>query len=396
MESKIMYDFTTSSDRTYTNAEKYTLREQLFKKADINPVWVADMDINSPPFVIEDLKNRLNHPILGYEELPEYTFRAQRDWIQILHRKSYKIDDMIFSPSVVASINIAIQSFTTQKDSIIVQTPVYPPFFKSVINNKRELLLNPLKQNEDNKYLFDIDDFKAKIKPNTKLLILCNPHNPVGRAWNNEELQEIVDICKKNNIIIFSDEVHCDLVYAPYKHTPTSVIKGAKDITISAYGIGKTFNLSGMNISTVIIENEDLKKQFITTLHNIHFAAGNSLGHIAMQSAYVNGFTWVKELKEHLYNNYLDLENLLKEYEHLIKLVPTEATYLAWFDCKGMGLGDSELNEFFIQKANLGLNRGLSFGRVGRGFMRLNFAVSKEQMKVILEQLENALKEFKK
>ena len=389
-----MYDFSKSSDRTHTNAEKYVLREKLFKKSDVNPVWVADMDIDSPPFVIHDLQTRLSHPILGYEELPKTTFKAQRDWINMRYRKSYKVEDMIFSPSVVASINIAIQSFTSNDDSIIVQTPVYPPFFKSVTNNKRELILNPLKQNKSGKYVFDIEDLKTKIKSNTKLLILCNPHNPVGRAWSKEELEEIVNICKQHNIIIFSDEIHCDLVYKPHTHTPTSLIDGASDITISAYGIGKTFNLSGMNISTVIIENEALKKQFNTTLHNIHFAAGNSLAHIAMQSAYINGFAWVNELNEHLYTNYLDLQNMLQNYNHLIKLTPIDATYLAWLDCKGMNLGDSELNDFFINRANLGLNRGLSFGRVGSGFMRLNFAVSREQMKIILEQLETALKEF--
>jgi cystathionine beta-lyase len=391
-----MYDFTKSSDRTYTNAQKYVAREKLFKKADINPVWVADMDIDSPPFVIEDLKQRLSHPILGYEDFPDTALKAQRDWINMLHRKSYKLEDMIFSPTIIASINIAIQSFTSCSDSIIVQTPVYPPFFNSVKNNKRELLLNPLKQDINGKYYIDIDDFKNKIKPNTRLFILCNPHNPVGRTWSQEELEEIVDICKKNNILIFSDEVHCDLVYKPFKHTPTTLIKGASDITISAYGIGKTFNLSGMNISTVIIENEDLKKQFNKTLDNIHFARGNSLGHIAMQSAYVNGFTWVRELKEHLYQNYLDLESMLANYSHLIKITPLEATYLAWLDCKGMNLGDNKLNDFFIQEANLGLSRGLNFGRAGSGFMRLNFAVSREQMEVIIKQLETALDEFKK
>jgi len=388
------YNFTNSTPRENTNSEKYTLREEKFGTRNIEPLWIADMDLDSPIFVQKALQKRLNHCNFGYELFPNSAFNEQIKWLKRHHNTSYSINDVLYSHSVTASINVAIEAFSDITDNIIVQTPVYGPFFTSVKAQNREVLFNELKKDENGYYTFDIKDLKNKINNKTKLLLLCNPANPVGRAWKKEELQELVDICIKNNIIIFSDEVHCDLVYEPYKHTALSTIKGAKNIAISAYGIGKSFNLSGLASSSVFIQNDKIKQTFQKIYNKYHFASGNSLSHVAFEIAYKYGDNWNKDIKEHLYENFLLLEKCLNKYKHLVKLTPLQCTYLAWIDCSAMNMSDKKINNFFIKEAKLGLNRGIFFGSAGKGFVRLNFAVSKEKMKKIISLLNTALANY--
>ena len=391
------YDFTTSACRKDTNAEKYTLRQELFGTEDVEPVWVADMDINTPDFVLEAVKRRLNHPIIGYEEVPESAFKAQSEWVKRAHNVDFKLEDIYYSHSVVASMRVAIEAFTEKGEGVIVQTPVYPPFFHSVTKLERKLVKNPLKETEDGSYFFDIEDLKSKIDENTKLLLLCSPHNPVGRVWRKEELEEILQLCSENDIVVFSDEVHSDLVYAPNRHIPfASLGKRAKERTVTAIGVGKTFNMAGFAISTIIVSDQNLKKRFEKAYERVHFAQGSVLSHVAFEAAYREGGVWLQELKEHLFKNYELLRNLCEKYPEFIKITPIEATYLAWLDCRGMKLRDKMLREFFIQEAKLGLNAGISFGREGSGFMRLNFAVSSAKMLEIIKRLENALQNRRK
>ncbi|MDD3476526.1 MAG: aminotransferase class I/II-fold pyridoxal phosphate-dependent enzyme, partial [Sulfurimonas sp.] len=202
------YDFTTSACREDTNAEKYALREKLFGTNDVLPLWVADMDIDTPSFVLKAVKKRLEHPIIGYEEVPESAFLAQIEWMKQEHGVEFELEDMFYSHSVVASMNAAIEAFSEKGDNIIVQTPVYPPFFRGVIEHERELLKNPLKQLSDGSYTFDIEDLISKIDKKTKLLLLSSPHNPVGRVWRRDELERILEVCLKHNIVVFSDEIH--------------------------------------------------------------------------------------------------------------------------------------------------------------------------------------------
>jgi len=386
-----MLSFTSRKD---TNAEKYTLRKQLFGTEDVEPLWVADMDIDTPNFVIEDIKKRLQHPVFGYEEVPNSAYEAQIDWINRHHGIKFELKDMLYSHSVVASMNAVIEAFSKVGDKIIVQTPVYPPFFHSVLKHDRKLLKNPLKKDKNGRYSFDMDDLKSKIDKDTKLLLLCSPHNPVGRVWSRTELEEILEVCLENDILVFSDEIHCDLVYQPNKHIPfASLSKKAKEITITAMGVGKTFNMAGFAMSSIIISDDKLREKFLQTYHKIHFAEGSSLSHIAFKSAYKNGDSWLQELQQHLYNNYMLLKSFCNKYDGLIKITPIEATYLAWLDCSGMGLSDRELRKFFIEEAKLGLNAGLSFSREGSGFMRLNFAISLDKMLKVIKQLENAFEE---
>jgi len=386
------YDFSKSACRKDTNAEKYTKRKELFGTNDVQPVWVADMDIDTPDFVIDAVKERLNHPIVGYEEVPDSAFLAQIKWMKDEHNVEFDLQDMLYSHSVVASMSVAIDAFSEVGEEIIVQTPVYPPFFHSVMQHDRVLLKNPLKLLDDGTYTFDIDDLKAKINDSTKLLLLCSPHNPVGRVWCRDELEQILELCLEHNIVVFSDEIHSDLVYEPNEHIPfASLNEQAREITVTAIGVGKTFNMAGFSMSSVAIPNKSLRDRFKKVYNRIHFADGNALSHVAFQSAYQNGKVWVQELKMHLYKNYTLLKELCQKYPNLIKITPIESTYLAWLDCRGMKFSNKELREFFINEAHLGLNAGLAFGREGSGFMRLNFALSSAKMSEVLERLDKAL-----
>jgi cystathionine beta-lyase len=393
MEKKIVqYDFTSAPSRESSNAEKYTLRKTLFGREDILPVWVADMDIETPSFVLEAVAKRLMHPFIGYEQMPESAFNAQIAWLKREHGVSFEREDMFFSHSVVASMAVAIEAFTKEGESVVVQTPVYSPFFQTVKKLKRKVLINPLKVDNKGSYTFDIEDLKAKVSRDTKMLLLCSPHNPVGRVWSVDELRALLAFCYERKIIVFCDEIHCDLVFSPNKHIPfASLGSKAREISLSTYGVGKTFNMAGFAISTVAIPNKSLHKRFSEVYRRIHFGEGSVLSHVAFECAYKEGKLWLEVLKEHLLNNFMLLRETLKPYEKYIKLTEIEGSYLAWLDCRGMGLKDKALRLWFIEEAKLGLNAGLAFGRAGSGFMRLNFAVPSDTMREIVQRLERAL-----
>ncbi len=392
-----MFDFSTAAPREQTNAEKYTLREELFGTQDVLPAWVADMDINTPEFVLDAVKKRLKHPIVGYEEVSDSAFMAQIAWMQKRHGVAFEREDMFYSHSVVASMAVAIEAFTQKGEGVIAQTPVYPPFFHTVKKLERRLVLNPLVQREDGSYTFDLEDLKAKIDKDTKLLLLCSPHNPVGRVWHEEELRAIAEVCYENGIIVFADEIHCDLVYKPNRHIPfASLSDKARDISLTTIGVGKTFNMAGFAMSSVAVSNASLREQFHKAYERVHFAQGAVLSHVAFEAAYTEGEAWLEALLQHLQKNYTMLAELSRSYANLIKLTPIEGTYLAWLDCRGMALKDRELREWFVKEAKLGLGAGLSFGREGSGFMRLNFAVPSDTMVEIIKRFEDALERYDK
>ncbi|MEA2050913.1 MAG: PatB family C-S lyase [Campylobacterota bacterium] len=390
-----MIDYDKYFDRTKTNAEKYTLREILFKTEDVLPMWVADMDIATPSFVLDDISKRLSHGILGYEEFPKKAKIAQIKWMKKNHSFDIDLEDILFSPSVVTSINIAIQSLTKEDDEIVVQPPVYFPFYSSITNNNRKILRNPLRKDSQGDYTFDLEDLKSKITPKTKLLILCSPHNPVGRVWSRKELLELGNICIKNNIKVFSDEIHSDLIYDGVRHIPFgSLNKKISDITITALGVGKTFNLAGIATSTVVIQNKELQKLFQKSYDAIHLAQGNVFGHIAFYSAYKNGQEWRDGVVKYIESNIIKLSQMLKKHKNIIRFKKPQGTYLVWLDCSGMNLKDKKLREFFIKDAKLGLSAGTSFGKEGSLYMRINVAVPTAIMDEAIKRLDNALANF--
>lgn len=391
----MIYDFNRIIDRTSSNAEKYTLRKKLFGTEDVLPMWVADMDIPVAPFIVDALRTRVGHEIYGYEMMPDSAYHAQIDWFKRRQRMEFKREWMRFSPSVVATINVAVQACTEPGDGIIVQEPVYFPFFKSVTNNNRKVIFNSLTMDKEGVFCFNLENLKSQIDKKTKLLLLCSPHNPVGRVWKKEELHSLATICLENNIIVLADEIHSDLIFEPHIQTPfASLCDDVQNITITTIGPGKTFNLAGMSSSTVAIPNEELRSNFDNICRCNHLGEGNIFGHIAFEAAYREGDDWVDQLLEHLKSNAADLKRLCDKFPDKIRMNIPEGTYLAWLDCRRMKLDNKELSAFFINKARLGLGNGFLFGNSGEGFMRLNFAVSKTTMDKALARLEQALNNF--
>jgi cystathionine beta-lyase len=380
-------------DRLESNSEKYMLRQKLFKTDEVLPMWVADMDIVTAPFITDAIKERMNHPILGYEEMPESAFNAQIEWMDRRHGLHVRREWMLYSPSVVASINLAIKAFSKLGDKIIVQTPVYFPFMSSITDNGRKILRNPLKIDKNGDYTFDLQDLKSKIDKDTKLLLLCSPHNPVGRVWKREELLDLAKICLENNVKVFADEIHSDLIFKEYKHIPFSSLSDEiRDITVTAIGPGKTFNLAGVAISTIVIADENMRNEFLKVYKSVHFAEGTVFGHIAFESAYTHGDRWVDELMWYLKDNIKLLEDVLKRYDKKISFKYPQGTYLLWLNCKNLALSDKALRELFIDKAKLGLSPGTSFGKEGSGYMRLNVAVTHSTMHEAVENINQMLK----
>lgn len=378
-------------DRSSSNAEKYTLREKLFHTEKVIPLWVADMDIATPACVLDALKVRLHHPIIGYEIMSDSVYAAQIEWMSEHHSFEIKREWLSYSPSVVASIGCAIRALSEEGDEVIVMDPVYPPFYSMVKENNRHLILHPLTQDEAGIYRFDLEQLRTQITSKTKLLLFCSPHNPIGRVWSREELTRLGTFCLEHGIRIISDEIHCDIVYKPHTHIPmASLSLELLENTVTLIGPGKTFNMAGFSISTVCIASDTLRRAYDDERRRVHFGDGAAFSHVAFEAAYTHGGQWHHNVMEHLTRNV----HLIEEWctkNPVIRFRPPEATYLAWLDCRELGLGDRELREFFVQKAGLGLSPGLSFGKEGSGFMRLNFAVPTAVLEDALQKLSGAL-----
>lgn len=382
-------------DRSGSNAEKYTLRQKLFGTDNVQPMWVADMDLATPVCVLDAVRERLIHPVLGYEIMKDSAYEAQCKWIHEHHDWEIKREWLSYSPSVVASIGCAIRAFSDEGDEVIVMSPVYPPFFSMVNENNRHLITHSLTQNSKGEYGFDSELLRTQITPKTKILLLCSPHNPIGRVWRKNELLALGAVCLEYGIVIVSDEVHSDIVYEGHAHIPiASLSDELSECTVTLLGPGKTFNMAGFGISTVCIASKKLRDLYDGQRRLVHFGDGAVLSHVAFESAYTYGKEWHKALIDHLQTN-RDTIAQWSAQNTQIRFIPPQGTYLAWVDCRKLGMGDRELREFFIQKAGLGLSAGLSFGREGSGFMRLNFAVSTSALEIALAKIGTALKERK-
>ncbi|MEJ2468482.1 MAG: PatB family C-S lyase [Campylobacterales bacterium] len=387
-----MSNFDRVTDRTGSHAEKYALRENLFGTEDVLPMWVADMDIDTPQCVRDAVRRRAEHPVYGYEEMPDSAYAAQCDWTARRHGLELQREWLYYSHSVVASISAAIAAFTAPGDEVVVQPPIYPPFVGMVRQSGRKVLSNPLRQDAAGIYRFDFEGLKKQIGPKTKLLLLCSPHNPVGRVWEREELEALAAICCEHDIRVFADEIHSDLIFAGARHTPfMSLGDAVRDRTVSAMGPGKTFNVAGLAISTLVVPGAQMRERFQSVYDAIHFAQGTVFGHAGFEAAYREGEAWLEALLVHLQGNIDRLFEATAQYAG-IDFLPPQGTYLAWLDCRKMGFAtDRALREFFIREARLGLSPGISFGKEGSGFMRLNFAVPTPTMEEALMRLKGAM-----
>lgn len=386
------YNFDERIDRTQTNSIKYDGRKMFFGNADLLPLWVADMDFRTPDFIVDAVKKRAEHEIFGY------TFRAESynqsivNWLKRRHNWEIKTEWISFSPGVVAGLTLAIEAFSKPGDGVIVQPPVYFPFFDSVKGTGREMIENPLRL-ENGRYYFDLEDLKSKITPTTRLLLLSNPHNPGGMAWNEKELTELAKICLENKILIISDEIHSDLIFDGFKHTPLAGISEeiAQNCVI-CMAPSKTFNTAGLTTSFLVIPNKRHFVAYERVMRLPHLHMGNIFGTVALEAAYTHGEEWLSQLIQYLQGNYTFLEQFFNDHLPEVKVMRPEATYLIWLDFSAFGLTDEVLNQKLIDNG-IGLNRGVQFGKQGSGYMRINIGCPRSILEEALIRIENTFRE---
>ena len=385
------YNFDEIVNREGTNSLKYDARAKFFNSEEVLPLWVADMDFKTPDFIVDAIKKRTEHEIFGYTFRSDEYYQAIIDWMRRRHSWTVQKEWILFSPGVVAGLSLAVETFSKPGDSIIVQPPVYFPFFDVVKGSKRKMIENPLKI-ENGRYTFDLEDLKAKIDDNTKMLLLCNPQNPGGMVWTKEELVALGNICLENNILVVSDEIHSDLILDGNKHLPFANISDefAKN-SVVCMAPSKTFNVAGFSSSLIIIPDKNKLARYERTLGIGHLGMGNIFGTIAMQAAYTHGDEWLGQLLTYLQGNYNYLEKYITQKLPKVNVMKPEATYLIWLDFREYGMSDTELSKFATNEAKVALNNGGRFGAGGDGWLRINIGCPRS---ILMEALERLAKAF--
>jgi len=384
------YSFDEIIDREGTACVKWDLRDKVFGNPDVLPMWVADMDFKTPEFITDAIIQRANHAVYGYSYRADGYFTSLINWMQLHHGWAIERDWILHTPGVVPLLYMATLAFTEPGDNILIQTPVYPPFFDAVLKNNRQLVFNPLIL-KGNRYEIDFIDLDLKLAE-CKMMIISNPHNPVSRVWTKDELLEIGRLCLKHKVLLISDEIHCDLVLSNYKHIPTaSLSPEIADNTLTCLASSKTFNTAGLSTSNVVVSNPVLRARLDKTIQSVHIDAGNLFGAVASEAAYAFGEEWHKQLIAYLEDNVELIRSFLSEKLPAIKLIEPEATYLLWLDFRELGLSQPDLVNLLIHKAGLGLNDGTAFGADGIGFMRINIGCPRSMLLDGLQRLEKAL-----
>ena len=389
------YDFDKIINRKGTESVKYDLAEKLFGNGGVLPMWVADMDFEVADFIIEALSERIKHSVFGYTYRPDRFFEIIASWISRRHGWEISPGSIGFSPGIVPALNMCVLEFTDPGDRVVVQPPVYFPFFSAITNHGRDLVYNQLNQ-QDGYYEIDFVSLEATFKKGAKLFFFCNPHNPVGRVWNRKELEKVADLCIRYNVLVVSDEIHSDLILGEHRHIPlASLGKEIADLTLTCMAPSKTFNLAGLYTSMVIATNPELKKRYEKVLDAVHVGGDNILGQVALEAAYTHGDDWLDQLLVYLESNYQLLCRKLNSSVPEIVISPLEATYLVWLDLSFLGMSDKELNRFIIDKAGLGLNNGPMFGPGGELHQRLNIATPSKVVEEGAGRLIRAIDEWR-
>ena len=385
------FDFDKIYDRKGSGCFKYDAMKVMYGRDDLLALWVADMDFAVAPPILAEITNRINHPIFGYNFKKDDHFPGFLQYVAKKHNWVLDTNWLQMSPGIVPAINFMVKIFSSIGDFITIQQPVYAPFKEAVVAHKRKLLVNNLI--EDNGiYTIDFDDLEKKLAK-SKIFIFCSPHNPVGRVWTDEELLKIGRLCKKHKVLIFSDEIHNDLIYPGSKHIPIASLEDFADFTITMMSPAKTYNIAGLQSSVIICPNSTLFEQIRKYLFDIHVYGSNAIGTTAFKAAYDVGEEWLEELLIYLQGNRDYIYDRISKMKG-VKMLKPEATYLAWIDFRETNLKDKELADFCINKAKLALNAGISFGNKGSGFMRLNFGCPRSILVQAMDNLENALKEL--
>lgn len=389
-----MYDFDRYIERRGSGAIKYDGLKQWYGDSELLPMWVADMDFATPDFIIDALKQRLDHPIFGYTIEPERYRPSIVEWLY--NRHGWKIEGgwISFIPGIVKGIGMAISALLQPGDKIIIQPPVYHPFRMVAEHNGCEVVENPLKQEVDGSYTMDLEHLDS-IAAGCKMLILANPHNPVGILWSKETLIRLAEICSKHNIIVISDEIHSDMALWGGKHTPfASVSDQAAQCSITFGAPSKTFNIAGIVASYAVVPNNELRERFYDWMEGNELNQPNIFATIATIAAFDNGEQWRQEMIEYIEGNIEFVEQFCSQYIPQIKPIRPQASYLVWLDCRGLNLNHEQIVELFTKRAKLALNDGAMFGSEGSCFMRLNVGTTRAVLTTALEQLKSAVEQL--
>lgn len=387
------YNFDLIIERKNTDSLKYGALQEIFGTTDLKPMWVADMDFKTPDFIIDAIKERLEHPILGYHDYWESYFDSIKWWTKNRHDYEIEKEWICFSPGIVPALGICVSVYTEKGDDVLVQPPVYHPFYYAIENQGRKSLLNPLIE-KDGEFFMDFEDLETKLKKGVKLMLLCNPHNPVAKCWDKETLGKLAFLCNKYNCILVSDEIHADLTMPNFKHIPAAISTSNEDERaniITMMAPSKTFNIAGLATSEVIIPNKDLLKKFFHQIGDVlHMYTGNTLGAYALEAAYSpQGGEWVDELRDYLQENLNSMNDYLHSNFPEIKTYKHEATYLPWLDFSAYGLTHKELLRKLAFDCKIGLNDGTIFGKEGDNKMRINIALPKSELMKAIDQLKH-------
>ena len=386
------YDFDTVIDRKNTNSLKYDFAVERGRPADVLPLWVADMDFRAPQLVLEALEKAVHHGIFGYSDVKTPYYQAVAGWFEQHFGWKPQEQWLVRTPGVVFALAMAVRAYTKPGDAVLIQSPVYYPFYSVVQDNDRKLVCSDLVY-QNGHYEIDFADLENKIRQNrVKMMILCSPHNPVGRVWTLQELQTLGKICQKHGVFVASDEIHCDFAFPEHPHEV--FLKACPELSEKALvctAPSKTFNLAGLQVSNIWIPGEENRRAFLKEMDRSGYSQLNSLGLVACQAAYAQGGEWLEQCKAYLRENLAFTRSYLQEKLPEIKLVEPEGTYFAWLDCSALGLTCEELNDLVVHKARLWLDAGYIFGKSAEQFQRVVLACPRATLQKALDQLEKAV-----
>ena len=380
------YNFDQPINRRGTSCVKWDVADRAFQGNDLLPMWIADMDFATAPAIAEEMHKRVDAGVFGYGMLPAEYYEAVISWMRRRHGCEIQKDWITYTAGVVTALNYAIQVISEPGDEIMVHTPIYHPFFSVVEDQDRVLLRSPLKE-EDLHYTMDFEDMERRVTEKTRAVLFCSPHNPVGRVWKKEELEQLADFCKRHNLYIISDEIHHDLVFE--KHTMfLNVDEELAQRTILCTAPSKTFNIAGIQVSNAIIPNDELRQKFKDLLNKAHIGSAHAMAAPALIGAYNGSEDWLEELLVYLKaNRDFFCETIEKELP-MLRVRKPEGTYLTWVDCSGLGMTPDELKRFMIDRCGMALSSGITFGEEGAQFMRFNLACPRATVEECLRRLK--------
>lgn len=389
--------FDTVTDRRNTNSLKHDFAVENGLPSDVLPMWVADMDFKAPECVLEALQNSINHGIFGYSDLKDDFYEAVAGWFTRHFSWTPEKEWLVNTPGVVYALATAVRAYSEKGDGVIIQPPVYYPFYNVIRNNDRKIIESPLVY-KDGKYTIDFEDFENKVRENNvKLFILCSPHNPVCRVWTKEELKKLGEICLKYNLYVVSDEIHCDFTYEGHPHNIfIETVPELRDRTVMCTAPSKTFNIAGLQTSSIFIPGEEARAKFRKEIDVSGYTVPNNMGVVACKAAYNGGDEWYEACWSYIGENLAFVRSFLEENIPGIRLVEPEGTYFAWLDCSGLGLSKEELNDLIINKAKLWLDAGDIFGEIAEQFQRVVLACPRATLEKAMESLKAAVEGIKK